>query len=115
MIDKYDMFNEINKSKPKTGDYVVIFDIFHGDVLPYTNNQVGIIVSQSHSKNGYEIYRIKYDNIPKSLIKRYSSGDSNEDFLLTPTINHSTLVKHGFWSKDKDELELIIKARKYKL
>lgn len=107
---KYIKQFEENIDKPEIGDYVILFDIFHKDMLPYTNEQIGTFIS--HAKNRIDRYRIKYDNIPKHLINKFSTDN---DVMITTLLSLNTINKYGYWSKNKKELETILQAKKYNL
>jgi len=102
-------YEELNIGKPEIGDYVII--------KPYTNprelsdwimNTMGKIIDIDD-----DLYVIKYDNIPKGWEGHFTySGD---DGYYVEGIRKAYKFAILHWSKDKNEIEVIINANKYNL
>lgn len=100
MITRFKIYEKINLQSPKIGDYVITKSQQSGAIAIFTNNNIGQL--KSIYKNDY---RIKYNNIPSEL-KGNFDGEYRRGFDLRQIIH---------WSKNKEDLEIILQSEKYNL
>lgn len=111
-------YEEVNIDKPQVGDYVII-DYYHesinANLKKFIENSIGKIVSErisvdqssGRSKKKTQItklFEIRFWNIPPSL-KLYF--EDKKRIILTDMVK--------YWSKDKKELETMLKTKNYDL
>ena len=95
----YELMNEISTGEPEIGDYVIInwgYTIDFNDVQKlrdHIENNIGKIIDY-----GFATYYVKYKNLPR------------ENKIIQISKDY---IKH--WSKNKEELELILATKKYNL
>jgi len=103
MITNFKLFETINVGKPEIGDFVICNeDDSTSEVTYFTSNNIG-----KYIKYNYDIeyhYAIYYEDTPKDLGVYFSNGERN-----------MTLDEIKYWSKNKEELEYIIKTNKFNL
>jgi len=107
---------ETISNDPQIGDYVIIKSYSPVDeVNDFINNNIGQIIDISQSKYSFSKYRLSiiYDNIP-SEIKQYFENnnikgtfyDGFRDYKFSDIIEYS---------KNKEDLEIILSSNKYNL
>lgn len=106
MITNFKIFESINVGEPKVGDYVII-KYFNEFGLPDKNfeeclkNNIGQIREVDKVDNDYVI---EYSELHKKLLKIFNNN-------LVPFNK-----KHiEYWSESKEELEALIRSKKYNL
>lgn len=103
-------FEKINVNKPKAGDYVICGGEYSSNMnfINHIKNSIGLVTSID--KNSYEkLFIIKYDYDYNQFDLEIEYNENKMD-LYTTRIND---IK--YWSKNKEELELILAANKYNL
>jgi len=99
-------YEDMNTGEPEIGDYVIINTerYLKQPLSDFINNNIGKI----RWKEGGSI-DVKYFNIPKE-IKRYFNDNPVVDYIRKFPVSRVT-----HWSKNKEELEEILTAKKYNL
>ena len=95
MITKFKIFENINKGKPKVGDYVICKV---ADTLESTS--FGIYVS-THVGKIDNIVKTKYDDFYQ--VEYSNTGNKFQEYQIL------------YWSKNKEELEAILASKKYNI
>lgn len=96
-IKKYEQFGELNIGEPEYGDYVIL-EISKNAIAfydsPWINSEIAQLIKIINKFNTtyYQMYFDKYD-------KKYDV----------------TLKSIKYWSKNKEELEVMLSANKYNL
>ena len=109
-------FEDINIDEPKVGDYAVFFDDIgqigsdvsgdFNEYLYFINNTIGEII-KIENIDAYK-YHVKFENVPTNINKYF---DKTFDYYYLRFHIEEIL----YWSKDKEELEKYIQAKKYNL
>ena len=105
-------FEDINIDEPKVGDYVITFDNCdygskYNDYLDFVNNSIGKLYT---IKNEYsDNYRVIFYNVPESIVQWFTTNHYDEKYLV---VDREEIL---YWSKNKEELEHILAAKKYNL
>jgi len=115
-------------SKPEIGDYVVCNDQTHitEDIKTFIDTNVGQIIGyEKYLQSGRlsdNPYCIKYENVPKKLSNGLDFDNDKKNaklikYELKPGEAVRYFNKHEFVyiSKDKEELEASLMAKKYNL
>jgi hypothetical protein len=94
------LFEEINQNTPEVDDYVICSgEHFEGSALqPLIKDNIGKLIRIEQVKNNADLYYILYEE------NKYFKDDIQfwrEEIL--------------YWSKEKEELEHILDAKKYNL
>ena len=104
-------YEDMNTGEPEIGDYVIINTLsptgeryLKQPLSDFINNNIGEI----RWKEGGGI-DVKYFNIPEE-IKRYFNDNPVVDYIRKFPVSRVT-----HWSKNKEELEYLITAKKYNL
>ena len=107
MIVKFKLYESINEDKPEIGDYVICEDSTNGDknLLEFENTHIGRIFADDHPLEEWN-YLVKYENFPFSLRSFFTFSENSRAFSLSE-------IKH--WSKNKEDLEHVLNAKKYNL
>jgi len=101
---KYIKKFEMNENEPSVGDYVICHT-YNTSESDFVNNRIGKLIKIDY-ENGVFPYYITYDNIPEILV----NDKIGHDYMITfPSIS----IK--YWSKDKNELELILNSDKFNI
>jgi len=113
MITKFKLFETLNEGEPEVGDYVIV-DMYNSDsdniIKDFRSNSIGLI----WKKEDDDFLYIKYFNIPKNILKYFYFSDYSDGLNIGNSIFiNKKWIK--YWSKDKEELEPIISAKKYNL
>jgi len=125
MITKFKLYESVNKGEPEVNDYVIcgpnhyLFDPANPAFKKFITNSIGLIWKHP-SKN---IYIVKYFDIPESFGNDSAYIPSNAFFQYS---DYSKGLKIGnslqfelkdiiYWSKNKEELEKVLKIRNYRL
>ena len=104
MITKFKIYESINEGEPEIGDYVII-ETNDDEFKHYSNKYIGKIIEIEKNINPNpnfpntkrDIFRVlfkDFDNKKREMIWRYE-------------------IK--YWSKNKEELETLIAAKKYNI
>jgi hypothetical protein len=115
MIVKFKLFEELNETPPKVGDYVIVEeedeDVF-GDIdyINFINSSIGYIFKSP----GKSIHLVKYYNIPDNIKKYFQYSDFSEGLKIGNGIIASN-DKIKYWSKNKEDLLPFIAINKYNL
>ena len=101
---KYLKTFEQNSNEPEPGDYVICEDsgTFTGELDEFIKNHVGQFIQMDAVG---DFYIIRYENIPNYLKGGFYYNDC--------TIMERHEIKH--WSKNKEDLEIILSLNKYNL
>jgi len=95
--------------EPKEGDYIIAKlpnHLAYKDTAEiFCHNNIGQIIGIIYNNIDKPIYKVKYENVPAGLkisnLNNNIRGFFKKDFEL--------------WSKDKEELEAMIAAKKYNI
>ncbi len=115
-----------NKHKPKVGDYVICKVSFRAeDLRKFIDNNIGIITKKRKPNLKWgeaeftTYYSVKYDNIPEEFKRFFKSDDGSyhisndeETFSGTNEVEENEIIH---FSKNKEDLELILDTNKYNL
>ena len=115
----------VAEDSPQIGDYVIIHSS-SGNIAPDFDSsrscfldEIGQIVDRNdkdiywHTSEN-SIYSIKYTNVPKDItqiLKRFATYKIKNDEVIIQLLGRS--IAH--WSKDREDLELILTAKKYNI
>jgi len=105
-------YEKYNKQNLEVGDYVIIKMWGHSSsaLTSFINNNIGQVAYLSSLKIDVTL---KYDNIPNVLRIHFTNpGSLATDRRLSKTF-HSNEIE--YYSKDKKEMELMLKVKKYNL
>jgi hypothetical protein len=117
MITKFKIFEGI-KRQPRRKDYVIV-DLsfpdtrsFPDKVKDFLENNIGQIVDIA--ARSYLKYKIKYENVPESLLggfifKRDVDKGTNNAICV---LDEDSFLSY---SKNKEDIELILNSKKYNL
>ena len=96
MITKFKIFESVNKSRPEIGDYVIVHTGVDNETMDkFYNNNIGQIVGNYENGDFFDVqFDVENNRIPHGAIK---------------------LSQLKYWSKDKEELELIITSLKFNI
>jgi hypothetical protein len=103
------------KNPLKIGVYVLCEsspddDDIDNTLREYMKNHIGYIIGHHMHKNNKLLYHVKYIGLTKHNYENdYSLKDGTDDTILV----WSDEIKN--WSKDKEDLEVILSANKYNL
>ena len=103
-------FNEnINENEPEIGDYVICHSDESGEksLNEFTSVNIGIIIDKTSKDMINYPYSIKYDDLPSKL----SSYTNNNDYNTIPFKKEEIL----YFSKNKEDLELILNTKKFNI
>ena len=105
MITKFKLFEELNAGEPEVGDWIIVNNKDYS-TYDFINSSIGYIWKK------YEFSAlVKYVDIPIDQQKNFMFTDGSK-------IGNSIMLSIGdivYWSKNKEELEHIIQAKKYNL
>ena len=103
MITKFKLFGSINEGEPKVGDYVICEESVSGEVVKeFISNNIGIFSKSIHDETFK--YSIEYENIPDNIYGAF-----------TNKCRRMSRQEIKYWSKDKEELEILLVTNKYNL
>ena len=109
MITIFKIFE--NQDGPQVGDYVICCDHDMGtpDLQNFIDNNVGLLIKRE--KDG--MYIVKYENILKEVRSemRYLDEDGYNHKNVALMYYHEII----YWSKDKEDCESWLSAKKYNL
>jgi len=102
-----DRLNNINE--PEVGDYVILYIRLKDNFYDFIGTHIGKLVSTHDWNNMQLIYEFEYENIPDELLNNFYTvnGITNRVDFARGAIK--------YWSKDKEELEMILSANKYNI
>ena len=119
---KYLIIYENFKKEPETGDYVICKEkslIKDVDVCDFISNNIGRIF---HYINNDELdeysvskdyrYIIKYDNVPANINKYFRGMEGFKQPEKSRRMSRDEII---YWSKNREDLEAILDAKKYNL
>jgi len=101
-------YKNINIEEPVYNDWVICAEVLNTDkdLDNFISNNIGKIVDIKYI---YDInddqYTIKYDDVPYTLEYRFTK--------LNTRLMYKNEIK--YWSKNKEDLEIILQANKYNL
>jgi len=106
MITEFKIFENIN-ILPKVGDYVLIKIYDRGDsrLQNFYSDNIGQIMLTTGSDGIY--YDVKFENVPNDIKKFFDDDGHSYDFKTFP------IGRFEYWSESKEELEIMIKSKKY--
>jgi len=102
MITQFKIF-EVLQSELEVGDYVLMRSSVHS-IVEFINNTIGKIIGFDYDK--YNNIKVTYDNIPEDLRTYWFNNTNDRDFNINQVVE---------FSKNKEELELKLAAKKYNL
>ena len=113
MITKFKIYEAINQGKPKVGDYVILnySETNTNDIKKslFIDNSVGKIFRKEE-----EFFYVRYYNIPEEILKDFKYSDYSDGIRVGNSVFiHTDDIL--YWSEDKEELEVILTAKKYNL
>ena len=101
MITKIKIFESINEKSPEVGDWVICEEFEPMlEIGIFTSNNIGKFIK--YDGNEAYPYIIKFDNIPKELETFFSNNERN---MLNEEIK--------YWSKNIEDIQLILKTNKF--
>lgn len=118
MITNFKIFESKNKL-PQIGDYILCDDgkdDYGDELFKFLKNNIGqyiVNLKNLHDDPRYDRwlndcdYLIEYKNVPKKF-------NTNRYMVNNCRAMHISQV-NKYWSKNKEDLELILKAKKYNL
>ena len=93
---------------PQVGDYVVCEDTVYGfELQNFTNSHVGRFIKE---EDGF--YIIKYENVPRNLKFDMTYANRNNSYSDVAIMNEGEIK---YWSKDKEDCEAYLAAKKYNI
>jgi hypothetical protein len=101
---KYLKTFEENENEPQVGDYVIVRENRILLLDSFFSENVGRIVDDKYSRR-YP-FLVQFENIPDDLKIEFGDKNNSRQFSIDE-IDH--------WSKNKEDLELMISANKYNL
>jgi len=109
-------FEDTNVDEPKVGDYVIISDSMdygshiYDAYVYFVNNNIGKLYSIKNEYSDYsDYYRVLFYNIPKDAEEWFSENYDGDKYII---VDREDIV---YWSKNKEDLEPYIQAKKYNL
>jgi len=103
-------FEKLNENEPEVGDYILAKWKNAADDHPaniFVANNIGKLIKIEIDKYDVVFFLVKYNNIPKEL-ELYKSMNNNTSFEL----KKEDLIK---WSKNEEDLEMILQSNKFNL
>jgi len=131
MITKFKLYESINIGEPEVGDYVLCHleedDSNEQKITSnFLNKNIGILVKIDKNKDKFEVYdnyKVKFDeefdyysqwnNLAISFDNNLSSVEFDDDHVNNVASFYLDEIDH--WSKNKEDLEHIVQAKKYNL
>jgi len=110
MIKVFEKFNNENIEEPEIYDYVIMKSSYGEDINNFLCNNVGQITfigADLQNDNVYVVY--PSSEIPKRLEHYFRKHDKNVSLRIFE--KHEIL----YYSKNREDLEIIIQANKYNL
>ena len=103
--------------EPEVGDYVICeeFSVLgdFNDLIDYINSHIGKFIKYTEASDGANQhdypYLIEYENVPEAFISNFRNGLEGE------TCRAMRLSEIKYWSKNKENLEPLLKANNYNL
>jgi hypothetical protein len=95
-------FESVNDGEPKVGDYVIVDRKTELDVYYFTSNTIGYYEQIIYSNK--MTYHIRFDNVPEEIENKFTydcRNYSREDIK--------------YWSRNKEEIEIILSTIKYNI
>jgi len=114
---------EMNENKIDVDDYVILNDdidyqsLDGNNLRDYLNSHIGKIYrirTRSRNDKIIPIYDIEYKNAPDD-IRKFLSFTINDDFSESYLERSRDAYEIKYWSKNKEELELILKSNKFNI
>jgi len=103
-------FENLNNTKPEIGDYVLCKENDFS-MSNFLDCNIGKILEFVKKDNGIDsMYIIEYSNVPRNLRYRFFPPNNNYNYLRFSHIDNIE-----YWSKNKEDLEPILQAKKYNL
>jgi hypothetical protein len=107
---KYLKTFELDKNEPEVGDYVICEESKYPNIKKFISTNIGKIIYYIDDTEsiGYKLYKnyryiVKYNNMPK----KFDSFNNKTRRMKRDEIIH--------WSKNKEDLEIILNSKKYNL
>jgi len=109
-------YESINKGTPKIGDWVICYEADSiADFMPrviFTRNNIGQI-TETGGNSPYTY--VNYFNVPKEILynikQKYIGFDISDGKFERGMLENEII----YWSKNKEDLEAILSAKKYNL
>ena len=120
MITKFKIYEELNAGEPEVGDWVIVNKknyptAFNPKKYDFVNSSIGYI----WKKPAVNLYLVKYFDIPVDQEQHFLYTDGfNTGPIPHPMIGNSMQLSIGdivYWSKNKEDLEHVIQAKKYNI
>ncbi len=106
MITKFKIFENINEGKPEIDDYVLLdYRKYRNDMTNFLSSNIGKIIFIDDNFCILEFY-----DVPDSINYRFEYNKINNTYKKTIKPN-----KISYWSKNREDLEEILIAKKYNL
>lgn len=103
--------------EPEVGDYVICEEVLgnnFSDLMNYLSTHIGKFIRYAEANDltdRYEYpYLIEYKNVYKKIAENFRNGGRKGETCRAMNLSE---IKH--WSKNKEELESILVAKKYNL
>jgi hypothetical protein len=109
------LFEDINQDEPQIGDYVIA-ELKHNEypalIRSFINNNIGMYIHNDRSD--VLPILVKYVNIPENVDDdEYCFNDYNKNTQTGTWYFNKEQLK--YWSKNKEDLEIMISQMKYNL
>lgn len=110
---KINRFNEnINENEPEKGDYILCNINIDVPIFNFINNTISKLYDKYIWNNLQRVYIIQYDNVPNDIKDQFSKHNRNDKSFYTFDIAKCAIKN---WSKNKEELEMILKSNKFNI
>jgi len=106
MITKFKIYESINDGEPDIGDYVII-ETNDEEYKHYSNKYIGKIIEIERNKNPTPNFPNTKRDIFRILFEDFDTRRSDREIIWRYEIK--------YWSKNKEDLEPLIAAKKYNL
>ena len=101
------IYEELNNTKPKIGDYVICKD-YLTEVYNFVLNNIGQIIDIVSNYHGDQ-YVIKFENIPENIKNWFYNYNNDRN---TRSYDENEIL---YFSNNKEDLEIILQTKKYNL
>jgi predicted nucleotide-binding protein (sugar kinase/HSP70/actin superfamily) len=110
MITKFKLYEQLKINEPQIGDYVLCDEVDSEIIrVDFIRNNIGKIVYDNFSKV-YK-YLVQYENVPELLDSWFSDGNN----INLKNCRRMSISEIKNYSKNKEDLEVLIQANKYNL
>lgn len=97
MITQFKIFEKLDY--PQIGDYVICKEDWYDKLNEYLSENIGKIIGYSET---LKVFYVKFDEMSHTLNTLYFNTDNERGFFQKDIL---------YWSKDKAELEAMLKSK----